>query len=129
MSLLDSAGQKLAYVYFEDEPGRRSAAKLLGSAPAPRTLSHSLSGNKPLIHRFSQRAEKHLLANDVADGTSPGHEDVQQIVARLVPLADELHGRYDAGGCGRYCRCKGRCGFVQFFMEQRFPALRAVSRG
>jgi hypothetical protein len=25
----DSAAQKLAYVYFEDEPGRRSAAKLL----------------------------------------------------------------------------------------------------
>jgi hypothetical protein len=27
--LADSAGQQLAYVYFEDEPGRRSAAKLL----------------------------------------------------------------------------------------------------
>jgi hypothetical protein len=25
----DGAGQKLAYVYFEDEPGRQSAAKLL----------------------------------------------------------------------------------------------------
>jgi hypothetical protein len=25
----DGDGQKLAYVYFEDEPGRRSAAKLL----------------------------------------------------------------------------------------------------
>jgi hypothetical protein len=29
----DSTGQKLAYVYFEDEPGRRSAAKLLTSRP------------------------------------------------------------------------------------------------
>jgi hypothetical protein len=28
----DSAGQKLAYVYFENEPGRRSAAKLLTKA-------------------------------------------------------------------------------------------------
>ena len=27
--VIDSAWQKLAYVYFEDEPGRRSAAKLL----------------------------------------------------------------------------------------------------
>jgi hypothetical protein len=27
--VIDRAGQKLAYVYFEDEPGRRSAAKLL----------------------------------------------------------------------------------------------------
>jgi len=27
--VIDSAGQKPAYVYFEDEPGRRSAAKLL----------------------------------------------------------------------------------------------------
>jgi hypothetical protein len=25
----DGGGQKLAYVYYEDEPGRRSAAKLL----------------------------------------------------------------------------------------------------
>ena len=25
----DSGGQKLAYIYFEEEPGRRSAAKLL----------------------------------------------------------------------------------------------------
>ena len=32
----DSGGQKLAYVYFEDEPGRRSAAKLLRKDEARR---------------------------------------------------------------------------------------------
>jgi hypothetical protein len=32
----DSGGQKLAYVYFEDEGGRRSAAKLLTKDEARR---------------------------------------------------------------------------------------------
>jgi hypothetical protein len=32
----DSSGQQLAYVYYEDEPGRRSAAKLLGKDEARR---------------------------------------------------------------------------------------------
>jgi hypothetical protein len=32
----DSAGQQLAYVCFEDEPGPRSAAKLLGKDEARR---------------------------------------------------------------------------------------------
>jgi hypothetical protein len=30
----EGGGQKLAYDYFEDEPGRRSAAKLLGKNEA-----------------------------------------------------------------------------------------------
>jgi hypothetical protein len=34
--VIDSAGQKLAYVYFEEEPGRRSVRK---------TLSKSISEN------------------------------------------------------------------------------------
>ena len=32
----DSAGQKLAFVYFEEEPGRRAAAKLLTGDEAHR---------------------------------------------------------------------------------------------
>jgi hypothetical protein len=32
----DSAGQKLAYVYYEEEPGRRSTAKLLTGDEARR---------------------------------------------------------------------------------------------
>jgi hypothetical protein len=38
----DHNGQALAYVYFEDEPGRRSAAKLLTKDEAP-ALSASSS--------------------------------------------------------------------------------------
>jgi hypothetical protein len=34
--VVDHSGQKLAYIYFEEEPGRRSAAKLLSKDEARR---------------------------------------------------------------------------------------------
>ncbi len=38
--VIDSAGQKLAYVYYEEEPGGRSAAKMLTRDEARRIASN-----------------------------------------------------------------------------------------
>ena len=36
----DSSGQKLAYVYYEEEPGRRSATKLMTKGEARRIAAN-----------------------------------------------------------------------------------------
>ena len=49
----DHNGQQLAYVYFEDEPGRRSAAKLMTKDEARR-----IAANVPNLPEPWQRTDR-----------------------------------------------------------------------
>ncbi len=50
----DATGQALVYFYFEEQPGRRSAAKLLAKASPLRLIRYVWSSTGPLCPRCSK---------------------------------------------------------------------------
>jgi hypothetical protein len=75
----DHNGQQLAYIYFEDEPGRRSAAKLL-----TRDEGHRIAVNIATLNRLRQnfsRPRLFVASHGYHNGDhEPGNQDSEHTI-------------------------------------------------
>jgi hypothetical protein len=72
----DANGQTLSYVYFEDEPGRRSAAKLLSKDEARRVAANIVKRLPLFLMPFPQPPTR-------ADGKKPFLKSWLGVVLRV----------------------------------------------
>jgi len=72
----DANGQTLSYVYFEDEPGRRSAAKLLSKDEARRVAANIVKRLPLFLMPFPQLPTR-------ADGKKPFLKSWLGVVLRV----------------------------------------------
>jgi hypothetical protein len=80
----DSAGQQLAYIYFEDEPGRRSAAKLLSKEIGVRSLN---SVQQPVVGWGNIRSVSPVKpASRAACGRSAEQTIQEKILGKILGL-------------------------------------------
>ena len=56
----DSNGQRLAHIYFEEEPGRRAAAKLLSKEEA-RRIAANIAKLPELLTKSGEKRGRHLM--------------------------------------------------------------------
>jgi hypothetical protein len=99
----DSAGQKLVFIYFEEEPGRRAAAKLLTRDEAHR-IAVDIAKLPELLRKYIKWPRPHETAG--AKVTRKAFREERSFSAFVPPLPSWLQGTIQQWvrlACGGTC--------------------------